>query len=182
MSGNDFFWYCIRTAPKQESKVAILLQREVGVEVLSPKIRFRRGRMGHAIWWTEALFPGYVFARFEYLQQHRQVRALAGVSTIVEFGKTPAVISDEVLMQLRKTIGEDDTLVINAATTPASEVTIVSGPLRGLRLLVTRVMPSRERVAVLLEILGAEREVELDARTAVPVNPRASSGSGHLGL
>ena len=86
-------------------------------------------------------------------------------------------MSDETLVQLRESIGEDETLTVAGVTVPASEVLIVSGPLRGLQLLVTRVMPARERVAVLLEILGAEREVEVDASSAVPVNPRASAAS-----
>jgi hypothetical protein len=39
------------------------------------------------------------------------------------------------------------------------------------------VMPARDRIAVLLEILGAEREVEVDVQSTVPVNPRASARS-----
>lgn len=166
-------WYCVHTAPKQESKVAKLLEREVGAEVFAPKIRFRRNRAGRPIWWTEALFPSYVFARFDFFQQHRQIRALPGVSTIVHFGDEPVSLADEILVQLRDTIGEGDTVVVTGVTEPDSEVVIVSGPLRGLRLLVTRVIPARERIAVLLEILGMEREVEVDAKSAVPINPRA---------
>ncbi|MGZ5002537.1 MAG: transcription termination/antitermination NusG family protein, partial [Chthoniobacterales bacterium] len=101
---DDPVWYCIHTAPKQESKVVILLQREVGVETFAPKIRFRRGRAGRPIWWTEALFPGYVFARFDHFRQHRQIRARPGVSTIVHFGKKPTSVSEETLAQLRASI------------------------------------------------------------------------------
>ncbi len=173
----ELAWFCIHTSPKQESKVATLLQREVGALVFAPKIRFRRGRAGRPIWWTEALFPGYVFARFEYLRQHRQIRALPGVSTIVHFGKNPAAVPEQTLAQLRESIGDGDTLVVAGTAAPASEVVVVSGPLRGLQLLVTRVLPARERIAVLLEILGMEREVEVDAKSVVPVNPRASANS-----
>ncbi len=172
-SPEELVWYCVHTAPKQESKVVKLLEREVRCEIFAPKIRFRRNRAGRPIWWTEALFPGYVFARFDYFRQHRQVRALPGVATIVQFGKDPASISDQTLAQLRESIGGSDTLVVSGVASETSEVLIVSGPLRGLQLLVTRVMPARERVAVLLDILGSEREIELDARSAVPINPRA---------
>lgn len=170
---SDASWYCVQTSPKQESKVVKLLEREVGAEVYAPKIRFRRDRAGQPIWWTEALFPGYVFARFDYVLRHRQVRALPGVATIVHFGDKPAALGDEILAQLRETVGESDTVVVTGVTEPTSEVLVVSGPLRGLRLLVTRVMPARERIAVLLEMLGIEREVEIDAKSAVPINPRA---------
>ncbi len=181
MSPDEPSWYCIQTAPKQESKVATMLQRECGAEVFAPKIRFRRSRAGSPIWWTEALFPGYVFARFVFFHQHRQVRALAGVSTIVHFGDKPAVLPDAALALLRESIGDGDTVEVAGEAQPASEVLVVKGPLRGLQLLVTRVMPAQERVAVLMEFLGQEREVELDASSVIPADPRASSASGTFG-
>lgn len=171
-------WFCLQTSPKQESKVATLLQREVGAEVYAPKIRFRRSRAGRPIWWTEALFPGYVFARFDYFAAHRQIRAIAGVSTIVRYGQEPAPLSDEAMASLREAIGPDDTVEIGGVAEPASEVVIIDGPLRGLQVLVTRVLPARQRVAVLLEFLGQEREVEIDAESVIPANPRAPSGAG----
>ena len=156
----------------------MLLQRECGAEVFAPKIRFRRGRSGTPIWWTEALFPGYVFARFDYFAMHRQIRALPGVATIVQFGDRPAALGDDVLAELRAAIGEGDTVEISGVAEAASEVVVIEGPLRGLQLLVTRVMPARERVAVLMEFLGAEREVEIGASSVIPANPRSPSASG----
>ena len=177
---NEPAWYCLQTAPKQESKVATLLQREMQLEIFAPKIRFQRNRAGAPIWWTEALFPGYVFARFDFFQQHRQVRALSGVSTIVQFGDQPTALSGEIMAGLREAIGQSDTVEIGSVAEPASEVLVIKGPLRGLQLVVTRVMPARERVAVLLEFLGAEREVELDASSTIPANPRAPSAAGTI--
>ena len=171
-------WYCIQTAPKQENKVATLLRREASLEVFAPKIRFRRSRNGSPIWWTEALFPGYVFARFEFFPLHRQIRALPGVSTIVQFGERPAALPDDVLAALREAIGDGDTVEIASNPEPDTEVLVVQGPLRGLRLIVTRVMPARARIAVLMEFLGAEREVELDVASTIPAHPRAASGAG----
>ncbi len=158
--------------------MATLVQREVGVEVYAPKIRFRRSRAGRPIWWTEALFPGYVFARFDYFAAHRQIRALAGVSTVVRFGQEPARLSDEDMASLRAAIGPEGIVEIAGLAEPASEVLIIEGPLRGMQVLVTRVLPARQRVAVLLEFLGQEREVEIDAASAIPANPRAPSGAG----
>lgn len=171
-------WFCLQTAPKQENKVARLLRREIGLDVYAPKIRFRRSRAGTPIWWSEALFPGYVFAHFDYYPTHRQVRALPGVATIVQFGDRPAALGDDVLAALRAAIGDSETVEISGVAEAASEVVVIEGPLRGLQLLVTRVMPARERVAVLMEFLGAEREVEINASSVVPANPRSPSASG----
>jgi len=40
--------------------------------------------------------------------------------------------------------------------------------LRGVRSVVTRVMPGRARVAILLEMLGMTREVEMEERMLLP--------------
>jgi transcriptional antiterminator RfaH len=167
-------WYCIRTAPRQEGRVAARLRIEDGLEVFSPRIRFRRSRMGQRIWATEALFPGYVFARFNYFEQHRKLRAIPGVSSVLMFGDQPATLADDVVAALRSAIGcDEEVLQLDTTAEPMSEVMIVEGPLRGLQLLVTRVMPARQRLAVLLEILGMQREVEVSAAATVPVQPRA---------
>ncbi len=38
--------------------------------------------------------------------------------------------------------------------------------------LVSRVLPARQRIAVLLELLGGQREVEIERDRVLPVNPR----------
>lgn len=165
-------WYCIHTAPRQENKVAQLLQRELGLEVFAPRIRFRRMRSGTPHWTTEALFPGYLFAHFAYLDRRRQINALAGVSSIVHFGEQAAPVDDSIMAALRALVRDDETVEVTADPQPGSEVVIVGGPLRGLRVLVTRVLPARQRIAVLLELLGSHREIELHRDRILPLNPR----------
>ncbi|MGI8960824.1 MAG: transcription termination/antitermination protein NusG [Bryobacteraceae bacterium] len=165
-------WFCIHTAPRQENKVALVLQRELGLEVFSPRIRFRRMRSGAPQWTTEALFPGYVFATFDYLGRRRQINALAGVTNIVHFGEQAAPIDDSIMAELRLLVADNETVEVSADPQPGSEVVIVGGALRGLRVLVTRVLPARQRIAVLLELLGSQREIEIERDRVLPVNPR----------
>jgi transcription antitermination factor NusG len=46
-------------------------------------------------------------------------------------------------------------------------VQVAAGTLRGLRAVVLRVMPSRERVAVLMEFLGQQTMIELGADSII---------------
>jgi transcriptional antiterminator RfaH len=165
-------WFTIHTAPKQENKVAQLLIRELALEVFAPRIRFRRMRAGKPLSTTEALFPGYLFARFEYLERRRQINALAGVTTIVHFGETVAPIDDTIMAELRALVRDNETVEITADPQPGSEVVITGGSLSGLRVLVTRLIPARQRIAILLELLGGNREVEIERDRVLPVNPR----------
>lgn len=168
-------WYCLRTGVKQEAKVAALLCKEIGLETISLSIRFRRLRRGVPIWVTEALFPGYVFARFSYPEQHRHVRSLSGVISIVQFGTVPAEVPSAVIAELRALSPVGEVLEVNPTLEAGSEVTVASGPLRGVRALITRVLPARKRVAILLEMLGMHREVEIESERVLPTRPGRSS-------
>ncbi|MEO6848865.1 MAG: transcription termination/antitermination NusG family protein [Chthoniobacterales bacterium] len=161
-------WYCLRVRPKQESSTAAVLRTEADMEVFSPRIRFKRARITGITWVNEAMFPGYIFAYFDYALKYRHVLATGGVSCIVKFGGEPAIVSTEIISDLRSAIADEETVEIDNAVQPGQEINVVAGPFRGVRALVTRVMPAKDRIAVLLEVLGMEREVELKTDTVLP--------------
>ncbi len=165
-------WFALQIAPRKENKVALLLQRELALEVFAPRIRFRRMRAGQPLWTTEALFPGYLFARFEYLERRRQINALPGVISVVHFGEGAAEVGEGMIAELRALVSDRETIEVTADPQPGSDVIIAAGPMRGLRVLVTRVMPARQRIAILLEMLGSHREIEIETARVLPANPR----------
>lgn len=163
-----FEWYCLHTRPKNEQRTSQALRSEADLEVFCPLIRFERKRGKGKSWVTEAMFPGYVFARFHYPDQHRLVRACRGVIKIVGFGPEPSVVPEEIVHELRQSVQDEETLVIEAGIRCGEEVNVVEGPFRGLRAVVSRTMPGRARVAILMELLGMEREVEVPMHAVLP--------------
>src|SRR5258705_250702 len=59
-------WFCLRARSKHEHIAARHLQQMTDVEVFLPRIRFRRKTRQGPAWVTEALFPNYLFARFDW--------------------------------------------------------------------------------------------------------------------
>lgn len=165
---DDLLWFCVRAKPKTERLTSQLLRTEAGIEVFCPFVRFERARRSGRLWVTEAMFPGYLFARFRYAMQHRLVRSTHGVSTIVAFGDKPTVVPDAIVQELRASVEDEETVVIESGIDIGEEVNVVSGPFQGVRAVVTRVLPARERVAILLEVLGMEREVEVAVSAILP--------------
>lgn len=165
---DDLLWFCVRAKPKTERMTSRLLRTEAGIEVFCPFVRFERARRSGRLWVTEAMFPGYLFARFCYVSQYRLVRATHGVAKIVGFGGEPSVVPDSIVQDLRASVKDEETVVIESGVEIGEEVNVVSGPFQGVRAVVTKVMPARERVAILLEILGMEREVEVAVSTILP--------------
>lgn len=172
---DDLLWYCLHTRPKTEKITSQMLRSELELEVFCPFIRFERARRTGRAWVTEAMFPGYIFARFSYPALHRRIRATQGVIKVVSFGSVPTIVPDEIVAELRHSVKDEETILIDSPVEVGEEVNVVEGPFRGLRAVVSRVMPSRERVAVLLEVLGMEREVEVSVRAVLPDMPHPLS-------
>lgn len=169
-------WFCIKAQPKHEHVAAASLRRNMGLECLSPRIRFRKNTRRGPVWFVEAMFPGYLFARFIFPEMHRQVQAAHGVSTIVRFGSRVASIHESTIVHLRELSGPEETVVFSPEPRVGDAVQIAEGAFIGLEAVVTQVLPAKERVKVLLEFLGRTIEAETTAPKIIPnISPRAAS-------
>ena len=131
------------------------------MEVTNPRIRFRRPTARGPIWVIESMFPGYVFARFNLKRSLDVVRYAFGVSGVVHFGCFWPVVPEEAIGALREIVGEEEVREVAPALKPGDEVEVAAGAFAGFHGIVTRIMPARDRVAVLLEFLGRQTTVEL---------------------
>ena len=160
-AGHEPVWFCIRSQPKHEHIAAAHLATDPEFEVYLPRIRFKRATRRGPVWFTEALFPNYLFARFDVATCLRRVCHARGVRGVVHFGDRWPVVPEAVIEDLRLALGGDQVHVIREELRPGEAVRVAGGAFHGLRAVITRVMPSRERVAVLLEFLGRQTTVEL---------------------
>ena len=166
-AGGSALWFCLKSQPKHEHIAAAHLavshhdKTDKVVEVFLPRIRFKRATQQGTVWVTEALFPGYLFARFDWQSTLRQVQHSRGVRGVVHFGERWPAIPDAVILELQQAVGATGLHTIPENLKPGDEVEITEGAMRGLRAVVTRVLPGRERIAVLMEFLGRQTMIEL---------------------
>jgi len=160
-------WFCIRAQPKHEHIAAAHLAQEAGVEVYLPRIRFKRSTHRGPVWFTEALFPSYLFARFDLRAASRKVHNARGVRGIVHFGSQWPQIPDDVIADLRATVGAEQIHVLDQELAAGEEVLISGGAFHNLKAVVTRVIPARQRVAVLLDFLGRQTMTEIPTSSLV---------------
>lgn len=174
-------WFCLKAQPKHEHLAAQSLRKLLGLECFAPRIRFRKKTQRGMVWFVEALFPGYLFARFVFAENHRNVQYAPGVSTIVRFGEWISAIEDTTIEQLRlASSGDNEVVVVDPEPKIGDAVQIAGGALQGLEAVVTQVLPARQRVKVLLEFLGQTIEAEIAAPKIISNTPiRASTALGH---
>lgn len=164
-------WYCVRSLPKSEHIAAGHLAVLEDVEAYCPRLRFKKMTRRGPVWFSEALFPGYLFARFVPMTSQKEVTYARGVSGIIRFGGQLSVIPDTTISDLRSHMGEQECKTIDADVREGDAVTITSGTFRGLTTVVTQLLPAGERVRVLMEFLGQCREVEV-SRSQLLAQPR----------
>ena len=153
-------WYCVRSQPKKERLAAAQITALYGLETFAPRIRFRRKTVRGAIWFEEAMFPGYLFVRCNLSAHKRAVAAAPGVLHIPQFNGRVASLSDEVIETLRSELDQTECRVAMQALAAGDQTTILSGSMMGLQVEVIQVMPAEERVRVLIDLLGRAVEVE----------------------
>src|ERR1700737_1261288 len=85
-------WFCLKAQPKREHLAAIGIRRQLKIDCFSPRLRFRKMTQRGALWFVEAMFPGYLFAQFVYSEYHRWVAHSPGIRGIVHFGDRVAAL------------------------------------------------------------------------------------------
>src|SRR5262245_8689872 len=161
-------WFCLKTQPKREHLAATALRRQFGVECFSPRLRFRKLTQRGPVWFVEAMFPGYLFAKFVFSTQHRAVESSHGIRGIVRFGERLAILPEEIVATLQSKAASDEIVTIDSSLKIGQPVHIVDGPFRGLEVVVTRLLPAKERIRVLLDFLGRSMEMEVHAGKVLP--------------
>lgn len=154
-------WFCVRSRPKCEHIGAANLKRNVGIEVFFPQIRFKRATRRGPVWFTEPLFPGYFFARFDFQSRLRQVHSARGIHGVVHFGDQWPKIPDATIDELRAGLNYQQMHILPDEIRVGDTVEVAGGTFHGLQAVVTRIMSGGARVAVLLEFLGRQTTVEL---------------------
>src|SRR5204862_2925605 len=124
-----------------EHVAAIGLRRQFGIECFSPRLRFRKMTNRGPVWFVEAMFPGYLFAKFVYAKQLRAVEASHGIRGIVHFGDRLATLPENIVVGLQSRVGAEEVVTIDSSIKIGQAVQIMDGPFRGLEGVVTQPLP-----------------------------------------
>ncbi len=154
-------WFCLRSHVKREHFAAAQLRLIPGVEVFNPQLRLLRLTRRGRVWSTESLFPNYLFARFVLETNLEKVRYTPSVKMVVQFGNTMPTIPDWTIQELQRGLAAMKSKVLTDAPEQGEEVEVAGGAFKGLNGRVTRVLPAKQRVQILLDMMGRSIAAEL---------------------
>ncbi len=155
-------WFCLKAQIKREHIAAAMLDKIDGIEVFCPRIQqIKKTRAGKKRF-IEALFPGYLFARFSLSEHYRRVIHTQGVTYLVKHGNRSA-IPESLIEGLRSSLPEGVIEAPDPSIEPGARIEFVSGSLKGLNGEVIAQLPADNRIQILLEFLGQEITVAVSA-------------------
>jgi transcriptional antiterminator RfaH len=161
-------WYVAQTHVHAESKAAAHLLRQ-GYDIYLPRYLKRRRHARRVENVPAPLFPRYLFVGFDPgTARWRSIQSTQGVSHLVCIGDEPALLPESVVAELRRR--EDDRGFIRfdqqPAYAPGDKVRVVDGVF-GDSFGLFEGMADRDRVAILLDMLGRKVRVVLDRESVV---------------
>jgi transcriptional antiterminator RfaH len=156
-------WYVVQTQPHAESKAMAHLIRQ-GFAAYLPRYLKRRRHARKVETVAAPLFPRYLFVTVDMeTQRWRSIHSTTGVSRLVCNGDEPAPVPPAVVTALQ---GREDAsgfvqLERRPQFAPGEHVRIVDGVFAD-SLGLFEGMADRERVAILLDLLGRKVRILLD--------------------
>jgi transcriptional antiterminator RfaH len=165
-------WYVVHTHPKQEERTNSNLQ-SFGVETLTPNLRVNKYNefSGHLTRLVKPLFPGYIFARFQFSRLYHRIRYTGGVHSLICFNDKPISVDDEIIELLRSRIGTDGFVTTNRDLKVGDRVVIREGRFRDLYGVFEQELPDADRVRILLSTIGFQAHVVVNRAVVDKVSP-----------
>jgi transcriptional antiterminator RfaH len=156
-------WYVVQTQVNGEAKAAQNLLRQ-GYEIYLPRYLKRRRHARKTDFVARPLFPRYMFVAIDMATQRwRSIQSTFGVARLVCNGDDPASVPDGVVSALKAR--EDAGFVkmdMRPAFSPGDKVRVLAGVFMDNAGLFNG-MADRDRVSILLDMLGRKVRVLLDA-------------------
>lgn len=157
-------WFVAHTHPNAEAKATLHLNRQ-GFEIYFPRYLKRRRHARRVETVAAPLFPRYVFVAVDLAAQRwRSIYSTVGVTRLVCNGEDPTPVPDGVVEALRscEDAGGFIKLDSRSAFRAGDKVRVLDGAFSSC-LGLFEGMAERERIAILLDLLGRKVRVVLDA-------------------
>lgn len=177
----DLEWFAIQVKCRYEERIAsVLLDKGFETLAATTKTSFKTRKTGYGE--SRALFPGYIFARFE-ARKRMPILVTPGVQAILGCGKVPIPVDEDEIAAIRQVLASDRPVEPCPFIEVGDLVAISEGPLKGMEGILLR---QRSSCRVVLSVTLIQRSIRVEvpeaALTLLNRAPLAVVDRSHLGL
>jgi transcriptional antiterminator RfaH len=153
-------WYVIQTKPKKEGEASSYLALK-GLEIFNPLLETffeRNGRMNQTL---KPLFPTYIFGKFDLMEKYTLVKWAKGVKKIIGNGEGPIPIAENVINEIKNRSDGKGIVNLKRQFAPNEPIRIKFGPFKNFLGIFEGWVPEKERVCILLNLIGFQPRIDL---------------------
>lgn len=162
-------WHLIYTKPRKEPQVNRLLL-EQNIETFFPVVQLESGDLKRVR--AEPFFPHYLFFQADLQSAESSgLQWLPGTRSIVHFGSHPAIVPDDVIAEMQRRLQPYTESILHKGEwlyRQGERIEVVKGPFAGMEALFQHGISGRNRVQILLHVLGAWNRTEIETDEIAP--------------
>jgi transcriptional antiterminator RfaH len=152
-------WYVVQSKPREEER-ALHFLKEKGFDTYLPRMEVVRVRKFENVKMKKALFPGYLFCRFDKDENLGHVRWTQGVKKLLPESVSPMFVDDEIVQAIHS-LEQEDGVIRKQPLQKNDQVRIARGPMKDVLGVFDYWSSDQGRVRVLLNFINYQASVEL---------------------
>ena len=152
-------WYVVQSKPREEER-ALHFLKEKGFQTYLPRMEVVKVRKFKNVKSKQALFPGYLFCRFDKDENLGHVRWTQGVKKLLPESVSPMFVDDEIVQAIQR-LEQEDGVIRQQPLQKNDQVRIARGPLKDLLGVFDHWSSDQGRIKVLLNFINYQASVEL---------------------
>lgn len=159
-------WYVVQVRAGTEESIKIQCERTVPDSILErcfiPYYEERRRRQGSWTTIKRILFPGYVFAVTEDVEELcQQLKHVLGLTKIIGLGREIVPLSEDEVNFMERIGGKDQLVGMSEGIIEGGQVRIYDGPLQGMEGYVKKIDRHKRKAWLEIEMFGRIQLVQV---------------------
>jgi transcriptional antiterminator RfaH len=152
-------WYVVQSKPREEERARYYLE-EKGFDTYLPMMEVLKVRGFKNVKTESALFPGYLFCRFNPEDSLAHVRWTRGVKKLLPESVNPVPVENEVVQAIQS-LQQHDGVIRQQPLQQNDRIRVARGPMKDILGVFDHWTSDQGRVKVLLNFINYQASVEL---------------------
>ena len=159
-------WYVVQVRSGTEHNIRIQCNKKIPDAIMErcfiPYYEEKKKQNGTWNTLQKILFPGYIFMITEDVEKlFFHLKTIEGMTKLIGTGNDIIPLTEEEIIFLQRLGGDEQIVSMSEGIIEGTQVTIISGPLKGMEGLIQKIDRHKRKAWLELELFGRMRQVEV---------------------
>lgn len=159
-------WYVVQVRSGTEHNIRIQCNKKIPDTIMErcfiPYYEEKKKQNGSWNTLQKILFPGYIFMITEDVEKlFFHLKTIEGMTKLIGTGNDIIPLTEEEIIFLQRLGGEEQIVSMSEGIIEGTQVTIISGPLKGMEGLIQKIDRHKRKAWLDLELFGRMQQVEV---------------------